>query len=396
MTIERVGVLIVGVNGASANTLITGVLGAPSASASALGSLVAGAGLAESGLFVTESSLSFGGWDVDDRTAEDVARSYEIVPEPLIAGASVGLAELRPFPAYVSEFDTAEALDGQHTLPPGPPAKAVERICADIRLFRETRGVARCIVMYFASPSRAWGPEREVDKNALAELLRKAEPVPSGLVYAIAALRSGCAFVDLTPNVVLELPGVVAMAEECGLPIAGRDLSTGETMLKLVLGSMLRRRNLRLKGWYSANILGNSDGRVLARPEHRDTKMRDKLAVLPAILGYTDFDHVVDITYYPPRGDEKESWEAVDFTGWLDLPMSMRINWQGRDSVLAAPLALDLVKHLDFAVRRGHAGLMTHLGAYFKRPLGQVPMPLDEATDQLVAFYRPYIRQEVR
>ncbi|MCF6154490.1 MAG: hypothetical protein E3K36_04395 [Candidatus Brocadia sp.] len=154
------------------------------------------------------------------------------------------------------------------------------------------------------------------------------------------------------------------------VPLAGRDGNTGQTLIKTVLGQMFKIRNLNLNGWYSTNILGNNDGLVLSMPEHRQTKMEDKLGVLEPVLGYNHFTHIVDIHYYPPRGDNKEAWESIDFSGWLGMPMSAKINWLGRDSILAAPLIIDLVRLMEFALRRGECGIQSQLAIYFKHPLG--------------------------
>jgi myo-inositol-1-phosphate synthase len=392
----RVGVLIAGLNGASANTMLAGSMGTNDVGARRLGSIIHGAGLGDHGLFADETSFVFGGWDVDGRTAADAATTHGILPV-VDESTLERLGEIRPFPAYVGSLDTAEALQGGHTLSLGSAADAVAAVVENIQAFQSANAVDRCVVLYYASPLRRWQQATaDLDETRLDELLHELRDVPSGLVYALAAIRANCAFGDLTPNITLEVPAILSAAERYGMPLAGRDLSTGETLLKLILGDMLRRRNLKLQGWYSANILGNADGRILSRPEHRSTKLEDKLSSLPKVLGYSDFDHVVDITYYPPRGDAKESWESVDFLGWLGLPMSMKINWQGRDSVLAAPLALDVVKHLDFALRHGERGLLGYVGAYFKRPLGCDQVPFHEALTNLRKYYLPYYLETPR
>jgi myo-inositol-1-phosphate synthase len=207
-------------------------------------------------------------------------------------------------------------------------------------------------------------------------------------LYAYAGIETGCAFIDFTPNVTLDVPGVQELAVHSGVPIAGRDGSTGQTLMKTLLAEMLQARNLKLEGWYSTNILGNNDGMVLSRPEHREVKMHDKLSVLEPILGYNTFSHAVDITYYPPRGDSKEAWDSIDFIGWFSLPMTMKIDWQGRDSILAAPLVLDLCKHLQFALAKGAIGIQSHLAIYFKQPIGTGVLPFSVAVRRLKEYYQ--------
>nr|MBC8554266.1 inositol-3-phosphate synthase [Candidatus Brocadiales bacterium] len=220
------------------------------------------------------------------------------------------------------------------------------------------------------------------------------EGLTSGMLYAYAAIEENCPFVDFTPNVTLETGALLELADVKNVPLAGRDGNTGQTLMKTVLGQMLKIRNLKLDGWYSTNILGNNDGKVLARNEHSEIKMRDKLGVLEPLLGYGDFDHKVNIEYFAPRGDNKEAWDSIDFLGWLDQSISVKINWLGRDSILAAPLILDLIRLVEYAQRKGEKGIQSHLAMYFKNPLGTKARGFYDQYKVFVDYYKSTAKAE--
>lgn len=386
---EPVGVMLVGLNGATANTLVTGYTsndGDWSGDAS-LGSVIEGHPLLATALQPFRD-LVFGGWDVDGRSAHDAALAHGILPETAIERAELGIKELQPLHGVTTPLDTAEALESPYQRRTKTYRDAVELVKSDIEAFRKEHGIRTCVVGYLGPPLRTFA--HAGDLNAGAAVLdlveRSDEALPSGLIYALGAIEAGAPFFDFTPNVALALGGVQELATSHGVPIAGRDGNTGQTLLKTVIGNMFRVRNLEVEGWYSTNILGNNDGLVLSRPEHRELKMEDKMGVLEPILGY-GVEHAVDITYYKPRGDNKESWDSIDFKGWLGLGMMVKINWLGRDSVLAAPLVLDLIRHLAHADVNGGAGLQEHLAMYFKHPLGCGVISLTEAYERLLRHY---------
>jgi myo-inositol-1-phosphate synthase len=204
--------------------------------------------------------------------------------------------------------------------------------------------------------------------------------ISPSMLYAWAALQEGCAYANGAPNLSLDTPALSQLAEKLGLPIAGKDFKTGQTLIKTVLAPMLKIRMLGLAGWFSTNILGNRDGEVLLDPDSFRTKEESKLDVLSSILSsdvspelYSDIFHLVNINYYPPRGDAKEGWDNIDLFGWLDYPMQLKVNFLARDSILAAPLVLDLVLFLDLAARAGLAGPQDWLSFYFKTPQSSQP-----------------------
>lgn len=367
----RLGVLIVGLNGATATTFV------------ASARLLAARRIQSCGLMTASPAFKtlpapdwgdivFGGWDVDGESLLNRTRQLAIVPEHLCALIASDLSEVRPFPAIASRFDTIEVRNAPSLKSKGTFREAVESVKEDIEAFTVRHGTEQNIVFYLGSPLALSGladcPNTEEEFAAAQS--SDYQNVPSAITYCLAAIEARCAFVDFTPNPTLEIAYLLQRATEMRVPVAGRDGSTGQTLLKALLSEMLSVRTLPLHGWYSTNILGNHDGSVLARPEHATIKMRDKLGVLPAVLGYDSFDHKVDITFYGPRGDNKESWDVIDFGGLLGLPMSLRLNWQGRDSPLAAGLLLDLTRLVGEGFRRSSFGLQRHLGVFFKNPIG--------------------------
>jgi myo-inositol-1-phosphate synthase len=370
-----VHVLIAGINGATANTVVVGAkLGVDSELAG--GSILASFDPEQLTQFPSVEQIQFGGWDVGGGgDALEVAKRYNILPRSVLRRAhAVPVKVYRP---AVTAHDVEE-LTG--ALPILPAQDQIQQIRDNIKQVAAAHSRSKTIVVYLAAPGKL------VDKDVLdwseedfEVAIKQDDPrITSGMIYCYSALAEGCGFIDFTPTATLEIRALRDMAERVRLPIAGRDGSTGQTLLKAVIGEMMRNRSLKVEGWYSTNIIGNNDGLVLSRPDHLQIKTADKMDVLTPVLGYDDFDHVVDIRYYKPRGDNKESWDVVDFTGWHNRKMSFRINWMGRDSILAAPLVLDLVRLVHRSMELGRGGLQPHLDIYFKRPLGSGWRPFSQ------------------
>lgn len=268
--------------------------------------------------------------------------------------------------------------------------RRVDHLREEIASFKENNGLDGVVVIYLASPLKAQGTGVYNTLEEFRKAIRDNDTgLTSGMLYAYAAIEENCPFVDFTPNVTLETGALLELADINNVPLAGRDGNTGQTLMKTVLGQMLKIRNLKLDGWYSTNILGNNDGKVLARSEHAEIKMRDKLGVLEPLLGYGDFDHTVNIEYFAPRGDNKEAWDSIDFLGWLDQSISVKINWLGRDSILAAPLILDLIRLTEYAQRKGEKGIQSQLAMYFKNPLETEARGFYDQYKLFVDYYKP-------
>ena len=321
--------------------------------------------------------LVFGAWDVypDDAYVSavnagvlDVQRHLEPIADALRA--------VRPMPAA---FDPAYVtrLTGTHTKGALPRRALLEAVRDDIRAFREEHGCDR-LVMIWCGSTEVFIDLGAVhaDLAALDAAIDADDPsIAPSMLYAYAALLEGVPFANGAPNLTVDVPALRELARERGVAICGKDFKTGQTMVKTALAPMFKARMLGMDGWYSTNILGNRDGEVLDDPESFKSKEHSKLGVLDTILQpelypglYGDIDHVVRINYYPPRGDNKEGWDNIDFVGWLGYPMQMKVNLLCRDSILAAPLALDLVLLLDLAQRAGMGGIQEWLSFYFKSP----------------------------
>jgi myo-inositol-1-phosphate synthase len=253
----------------------------------------------------------------------------------------------------------------------------LEAIQADIESFRNEHLVDRLVMIWCASTEIYIDPgAAHADLESFEKAIDADDPaIAPSMLYAYAALQAGIPFANGAPNLTVDIPALREYAAEHGVPIAGKDFKTGQTLIKTVIAPMLKARMLGLSGWYSTNILGNRDGEVLDDPESFRTKEESKLGVLEQILDpdrypqlYGDVYHKVRINYYPPRGDNKEGWDNVDLFGWLGYPMQLKIDFMCRDSILAAPLALDLCLFMDLAQRAGLGGIQEWLSFYFKSP----------------------------
>ena len=287
------------------------------------------------------------------------------------------LEAVQPWPAV---FDQAyvKRLDGPNVKTGSSKRDLAEQLRADIRRFRDTQGVERLVLVWCGS-TEVYMEEAPVHQSldAFERGLEASDPaIPSSMIYAYAALKEGIPYANAAPNLSADVPALEALALQTGSPLAGKDLKTGQTLMKTMVAPGLKARLLGVAGWYSTNILGNRDGEVLDDPESFKTKEESKKSVLDHILQpelyptlYGDLHHVVRINYYPPRGDNKEGWDNIDLVGWLDYPMQLKINFLCRDSILAAPIVLDVALLLDLASRAGMSGIQEWLSFYFKSPI---------------------------
>lgn len=370
---RRCGVLLVGLGGMTASTAVAAALSLDAAGLK-LGSLISGGGDGPNAL-PDVASLVFGGWDFVDIDVYSAVAAHGVFPIGLASGV---LRDIRTLPAIAGPTDVFESKASTHKHNAATLREMTDAIAEDISDFRRRHTLKDVVIIYLGAPA-AWS--RVQDAFAF-------DYPSSQLAYALAGARTGAAFVDFTPNLTLEHPRVVSAYEDAGLPYAGRDGSTGQTLVKAVLYEVLQERGLALDGWYSTNLIGNNDGLVLARNEHAEIKLADKVGPLGAA---SSVPHTVRIEYFPPAGDNKEAWDAVYFHGLADLPMSMRINWLGRDSLLAAPLVLDLARLMIHAQREGAGGYQHQLAVFFKRPL-ESPVPTySDALGRLRSAY-PWTR----
>ncbi|MBI3292342.1 MAG: inositol-3-phosphate synthase [Elusimicrobia bacterium] len=321
--------------------------------------------------------LVFGGWDIFPDTLAQAARKAGVLDRNLVESLRPTLESLRPWPG-VWDGRYVRRLKATHRKQAKTKRASAEALLADIQRFREEQRVDR-LVMIWCGSTEVFQTIHPVHRSLKAfELgLEHNDPaISSSQIYAYASLCARVPFANGAPNLTVDIPALQELAARRRVPIAGKDFKTGQTFLKTVIAPALKARVLGLSGWYSTNILGNRDGEVLDDPKAFRTKEVSKLSVLDSILQpalyptlYRDFCHMVRINYYPPRGDNKEGWDNIDIFGWLGYPMQIKVNFLCRDSILAAPIVLDLALFLDLAQRAGMSGIQEWLSFYFKSPM---------------------------
>jgi myo-inositol-1-phosphate synthase len=321
--------------------------------------------------------LVFGAWDIIPETAAEVAERSGVLNRQHLDAIKPFLATIKPKKA-VYAANLVKNIKGTHYKDLKNTREKIEALRQDIRDFKKELGAKRAVVMYTGS-TEAWMDYSPLG-TTVADLEKAIDRSDSAftptMMYAYAAISEGAPFVNCTPNVSSEIPALQELARQKSVPLAGKDLKTGQTMLKTVLAPALKARMLGLNGWYSTNILGNRDGEVLEDPGSFKSKEKTKTQVLDTILErdlypdlYAKYSHKVSIHYYPPRGDDKESWDNIDIFGWMNYPMQIKINFLCRDSILAAPLVLDLALFADLASRIEWKGIQEWLSLFFKQPI---------------------------
>jgi myo-inositol-1-phosphate synthase len=385
----KLGILLPGM-GAVATTTIAGALLARQKKAVPIGSLTQ-MGTIRLGKrtdkrapkiadFVPLASLDqveFGGWDIFPDDAFEAAEHAQVLESKHLDTVKSELQAIHPmkgvfYPGYVKR------LHGTHIKSAPTKADMVEQVRDDIRTFKRDRGCERLVAVWCGSTEAYLTPQPvHADAAAFEKGLLADDPaISNAQIYAWACMKERVPFANGAPNLCVDFPAAWALARECGVPVAGKDFKTGQTLMKTILAPGFKARMLGLAGWYSTNILGNRDGEVLDDPESFKTKEVSKLGVLEHILQpdlypelYGHLVHKVRIDYYPPRGDAKEGWDAIDLVGWLGYPMQIKVNFLCRDSILAAPVVLDLALFLDLAQRAGFQGTQEWLSFYFKSPM---------------------------
>ena len=320
--------------------------------------------------------IVFGAWDIFEEDAYEAAMNAGVLDKDLLNQVSEQLASLKPMKA-VFDKRYVKRLDGKNIKTGKNKMELAEQLIEEIAEFKRTNGCDRLVMVWAASTEIFLEPS-EIHESIDAfekALYDDDEDIAPSMIYAYAAIKSGVPFANGAPNLTIDIPALTKLAEREGVPVCGKDFKTGQTLMKTILAPGLKSRMLGLAGWYSTNILGNRDGEVLDDPENFKTKEESKLSVLETILQpdiypdlYDGFSHVVRINYYPPRGDNKEGWDNIDIFGWLGYPMQIKIDFLCRDSILAAPLVLDLALFLDLAKRANMKGVQEWLSFYFKAP----------------------------
>jgi myo-inositol-1-phosphate synthase len=321
--------------------------------------------------------LVFGGWDIFPESASDAAAKAGVLDPHHLAAVKKFLSKIKPMPAAF-DHEYVKMLDGKHVKKGKTKYDIALQIKKDIADFKKKHGCSRLVMLWCGSTEVFLKPHDvhgTVEKFEEAMKTNHAAIAPS-MLYAWAAITSGVPYGNGAPNLTVDIPALQELSHKHNVPIGGKDFKTGQTLLKTVLAPAFKARMLGLNGWFSTNILGNRDGEVLEDPGSFKTKEESKLGALEFILQphlypdlYKKIHHKVRINYYPPRGDNKEGWDNIDIFGWLGYPMQIKVDFLCRDSILAAPIVLDLVLFLDLAQRAGLRGIQEWLSFYFKSPM---------------------------
>lgn len=388
----KLGILVVGIGGAVASTFIAGTLlarkglGIPVGSITQLSAIKLSDGTAPKIKDVLPiaklDDIVFGGWDIFEDNIYKAATHAAVLNTADLDGVKDELSAIKPMKA-VFDNKYVTRLHGTWVKEGATKWDLKNQLVEDIANFKKANDCSRVVVIWSAS-TEVYVPMSEVHKSldAFQKAMKENAPeVSPSMCYAYAAIESGCAFINGAPALTVDFPAMWELADKHEAPICGKDYKTGQTLMKTVLSPMFHTRMLGLRGWFSTNILGNRDGEVLDDPASFKTKEVSKLSVIDTILKkdeypelYSNIYHKVRINYYPPRGDNKEGWDNIDIVGWMGYPMQIKVDFLCRDSILAAPLLLDLVLLADLSKRCGFKGIQSWLSFYFKSPMH----PLDK------------------
>lgn len=386
----KLGVLVVGLGGAVATTFVAGVLnvskgfGKPFGSITQLSTIEIGQcdkknfPLVKDFVPLTDpKDLVIGGWEIRETNCYKAAKEAKVLEDKDLAPIKDALTVIVPMKAVFDRY-YVKRLEGTYVKTGKDKFDLMEQIRKDIRDFKQINRLDRVVMIWCGSTEIFFNMGEVHQTLASFEKGMKENhiEISPSMLYAYAAISEGIPFINGAPNLTNEIPALIELADKKEIPIAGKDFKTGQTLIKTVIGPMLKARMLGLNGWFSTNILGNRDGEVLDDPQSFKTKEESKLSVLDAVLQpemypelYGKYCHKVKINYYPPRGDNKEGWDNIDLFGWLGYPMQLKINFLCRDSILAAPIVLDLILFMDLAKRAGMKGIQEWLSFYFKSPI---------------------------
>jgi len=386
---EKLGVLIPGM-GAVASTFICGViacnkgLSKPIGSMTQMGSIRLGKRTEDRSPIIKDfvsvcgmENLVFGGWDINDENVYEISIRSEVLDKTLLDKLKPELESINVLKA-VFDKKYVRRLSGDWVKTGSSKMDLAEQVMDDIKKFNEMNRTTSNVMIWCGSTEIYFEPS-EVHSSIVKfeDGLRNDDPnISPSMIYAYAAIKLGIPYANGAPNLSADIPALIELAQETSTPITGKDFKTGQTLMKTILAPGLKARQLGINGWFSTNILGNRDGEVLDDPDAFKTKEESKLGVLDTILEpernpdlYSDLYHKVRINYYPPRGDDKEGWDNIDIFGWLGYPMQIKVDFLCRDSILAAPIVLDLVLFLDLAKKSEMIGIQEWLSFYFKSPM---------------------------
>lgn len=371
MANKKLGIAVVGIGGAVGTTLVAGIELLKQGAVNTGGLPLANIG---NGL-VDYSEIAVAGWDLFPDHLAKAAENHAVLNHKQFALVENALRAIKPWTA-VSDSRFLANISGTNRLEASEHRDVISKLRSDIIEFNKTAD-SLAVINLASTEKLAW--EGNKSFNSLADFERALDEnspdISPAMLYAYAAIAEGVPYGNFTPSVAAEIPALIELAEKQGVPIAGKDGKTGQTFIKSVLAPALKARALKVDGWYSTNILGNRDGLALSDEDSLASKIKTKSSLLEDILGYDVEDHIVDIRYYRPRGDNKEAWDNVDISGFLGQRMQLKVNFLCRDSILAAPLAIEIARCLDLAKRRGETGIQEQLSVFFKMPMSKAGGP---------------------
>lgn len=369
MNSRKLGIAIIGLGGAVGSTMVAGI------------ELLKKGKIDRAGLPLADldenlvkdlaayENIVFAGWDLFGEHLAKAAEEHEVLTLKQFAAIEEELRQIKPWRATANKEFLAN-IEGENTVSNNSHRETIEKIQANLREFKQT--CDSVVVINLASTEKLADEGNEIFnslegfENALDA---NATEISPAMLYAYAAIAENVPYGNFTPSVAADIPALVEFAEKQGVPVAGKDGKTGQTMIKSVLAPAFKTRALHVEGWFSTNILGNRDGLALSNTDSLASKIKTKSSLLDDILGYEVEDHLVDIRYYKPRGDNKEAWDNIDLKGFLGQQMQLKVNFLCKDSILAAPLAIEIARCLDLAKQRNEKGVLEEVGVFFKFPM---------------------------
>jgi myo-inositol-1-phosphate synthase len=369
MNSRNLGIAVIGLGGAVGTTMVAGIellkKGLIDTAGLPLGDL-------EENLtkdLAAYENITFAGWDLFGEHLATAAEEHEVLTHKQFVAVEENLRRIKPWRAAANK-DFLANIEGENTVSVHAHRETIEKMRENLRGFKNTCDAA--VVINLASTEKLADEGNEIF-NSLAgfekALDENAPEISPAMLYAYAAIAEQVPYGNFTPSVAADIPALVEFAEKQGVPLAGKDGKTGQTMIKSVLAPAFKTRALKVEGWFSTNILGNRDGLALSNAGSLASKVKTKSSLLDDILGYEVEDHIVDIRYYKPRGDNKEAWDNIDLRGFLGQRMQLKVNFLCKDSILAAPLAIEIARCLDLAKRRGESGVFEEISIFFKMPM---------------------------
>jgi myo-inositol-1-phosphate synthase len=376
MSKRKLGIAIIGIGGAVGTTMVAGIELLKKGLIGTEGLPLAEMDAELTKDLVTYDNIVFGGWDLFGEHLAKAAEEHDVLTHKQFVGVEDELRKIKPWRAVENKEFLVNIRGENKVSDNNSHRETIEKIRRDLQEFKKSCDEA--VVINLASTEKLADEGNEIFNSiegfeqALDDNSKEISPA---LLYAYAAISERVPYGNFTPSVSADTPALIEFAEKQGVPVAGKDGKTGQTMIKTVLAPALKTRALRVEGWYSTNILGNRDGLALSHVDSLASKVKTKGSVLDDILGYRVEDHIVDIRYYRPRGDNKEAWDSIDVRGFLGQPMQIKINFLCKDSILAAPLAIEIARLLSLAKRRGEKGIQEQLSLFFKLPMSRRETP---------------------